>query len=424
MIDSRELEAAGREVQSRELPPPDGDGIFTRVMSRAFDWIVARLPQDRSLPLYNEAPDQHATDYGETAAALEGERGNARRVSAGGALVVSVAVPVQHFKKVLGALMLSADDADIIAALRVFLLVLGVTVLMSLFLARTIAHPVRELAEAADKVRHGYGRPVSIPDLTGRGDEIGDLSAALADMTEALFERLDAIESFAADVAHEIRNPLTSLRSAVESLPVARSPEQRRRLLEIMQDDMARLDRLITDISEASRLDAELSRAETAPVELDRLLRSTVEAYGAIAKSGGPRLVLDLVGEAPLTVDGIEDRLGQVVRNLLDNALSFSPPGAEICLEAGRTGNEIVFAVADHGPGIPEENLEAAFERFYTLRPEGEAFGSHSGLGLSISRQIIEAHDGTIRAENVKDAAGRVTGCRFVVRLPAWRPSR
>jgi two-component system sensor histidine kinase ChvG len=432
MADSLNLEAAGREVVSRALPPPGEEEERPGLLRRAFDWLDDSLPWGAELPLYNEAPDQQAADYGEAAQALTGERDSARRVSAGNILVVSVAVPIQHFKKVLGALMLSADDHDIrqsmrqvrIAAIRVFLVVLGLTVLMSLFLARTIARPVRELAEAADKVRHGYGRRVSIPDLSGRHDEIGDLSEALNDMTQALFERLDAIERFAADVAHEIKNPLTSLRSAVETLPVARNDEQRRRLIEIMQADIARFDRLISDISDASRLDAELSRAETAPVDLGLLLRRTVEAYGAIATPGNPDLILDLAGDGALVVEGIEERLGQVVRNLLDNAFSFSPPDAEIRLEARRQGDHVILAVVDQGPGIPEENLEDVFKRFYTLRPEGEDFGRHSGLGLSISRQIVEAHGGTIRAEIPSDAEGRILGCRVVVQLPARRAAR
>ena len=426
MVDSRNLEAAGREVVSQELPPPGEEENLPGLLRRAYDWLDDSLPGGEGLPLYNEAPDQQAADYGEAAAALAGERGSARRVSAGDILVVSVAVPIQHFKKVLGALMLSAEDDDIresmrqvrLAAIRVFLFVLGLTVLMSLFLARTIARPVRELAEAADKVRHGYGRRASIPDLSRRHDEIGDLSEALSDMTQALFERLDAIERFAADVAHEIKNPLTSLRSAVETLPVARTDEQRRRLIEIMQTDIARFDRLISDISDASRLDAELSRAETAPVDLGRLLRGTVEAYGAIATPGSPKLILDLAGDGGLVVEGIEERLGQVVRNLLDNAFSFSPPGADIRLEAWRQGDYVILAVVDQGPGIPEENLEDVFKRFYTLRPKGEAFGRHSGLGLSISRQIVEAHGGTIEAEIPRDAGGGAVGCRVVVRLP------
>ena len=426
LADSRELGAAGREVQSAILPPQEDGNALLRAAAGLYDWIAARLPADRDLSLYNEAPDQRTEDYRETAEALEGTGGSALRVSADGGLVVSVAVPVQQFKKVLGALMLSADGDDIkqsvrevrLAIFQVFLLALAITVLLSLFLAGTIARPIRRLAEAARKVRPGLGRRPAIPDFTGRRDEIGDLSGALSDMTAALYQRLDAIETFAADVAHEIKNPLTSLQSAVESLPRVKDPEKRDKLIAIMHDDVARLNRLITDISNASRLDAELSRAVTSPVDLGRLLETMVEIYRATAADGLPALELNLRDGSSLTVDGIEDQLGQVVRNLLANAVSFSPPDGVIRLRAARAGGDVVLIIEDQGSGIPEQELEAVFERFYILRPDSEAFGTHSGLGLSISRQIVEAHGGTIRAENAKDAAGRVTGARFTVRLP------
>ncbi len=427
IVDSRELAAAGREVQSAVLPPPGEVSAPVRAVRRAYDWIVARLPQDVGLPLYNEAPDQRAEDYREVAGALAGRAGSALRVGGDGRLVISVAFPVQHFKKVLGALMLSAGSADIghsvrqvrLAIVQVFMLALAITVLLSLFLAGTIARPVRRLAQAARRVRQGHAHRVEIPDFTRRRDEIGELSGALSDMTEALYQRLDAIERFAADVAHELKNPLTSMRSAVESLPHVKNPEQEARLIEIIRDDVTRMNRLITDISEASRLDAELSRAETVPVDIGHLLTTTAEIYRATAGAASPALELAIAESDALVVDGIEDRLGQVVTNLLANTVSFSPPGGGIRLGAARQGAEVVFSVEDQGPGIPERDLEAVFERFYTLRPEGEAFGTHSGLGLSISRQIVEAHGGTIRAENARDALGRVVGARFVVRLPA-----
>ena len=427
LADSRDLAAAGREVQSAILPPPEEGNVVGRAAARVYDWITELLPRDTGLPLYNEAPDQRAEDYDETARALEGEAGAALRVAGERGLVVSVAVPVQHFKKVLGALMLSANDDDIrqsvrevrFAILQVFLLALAITVLLSFYLAGTIARPVRRLAETAREVRHGHGRRVAIADFTGRRDEIGDLSGALLDMTEALYRRIDAIEAFAADVAHEIKNPLTSLRSATESFPRAKTADQRQRLMEIIQDDVARLDRLITDISDASRLDAELSRAENAPVDLGRLLVTTVEIHRATATEGAPTLELDVEDGKPLIVDGIEDRLGQVVRNLIANAVSFSPPQGVIRLELAREGSTAALRVEDQGLGLPEPNLEAVFERFYTLRPPGEAFGTHSGLGLSISRQIVEAHGGTLSAENLRDGSGRITGARFTMHLPA-----
>jgi two-component system sensor histidine kinase ChvG len=269
-------------------------------------------------------------------------------------------------------------------------------------------------------VRRGTGRaPEPIPDFTGRGDEIGDLSAALREMTEALWRRIDAIERFAADVAHEIKNPLTSLRSAVETVSRVANPEQQRRLMQIIQEDVQRLDRLITDISDASRLDAELSRAETAPVEIDRMLTALAEMHEATqVDPGAARLKLEVVGAGHLKVPGIDSRLVQVFRNLLANAVSFSPPGGMIVMRVFREGRFVTVTVEDEGPGIPEGKEQAIFERFYSERPEGEKFGTHSGLGLSISKQIVEAHRGTIRAENRLEDEGQVLGARFIVRLP------
>jgi two-component system sensor histidine kinase ChvG len=426
--DSRELLSAGREVQTAVLPPPGSEpNPMLGAVARIYDWIVERLPRDKGLPLYTEAPDPNVEDYREAAEALQGQTGRALRSRGNGRLVLSAAVPIQQFKKVLGALMLSAGDDDIrhsvrvgrFAIIKVFLLALAITVLLSLFLAGTIARPVRRLAAAARRVRHGQGRRVSIPDFTNRRDEIGELSGALSDMTETLYRRLDAIESFAADVAHEIRNPLTSLQSAVDTLPRTKSEAQRERLLEIIRDDVNRLDRLISDISDASRLDAELSRAVAAPVDLSALLTATVEVYRTTKGRDAPDLELEADQAHPLTVEGIEDRLGQVVDNLLANAISFSPPDGVIRFRLAREGEEVVFSVEDQGPGIPDKNLEAVFERFYTLRPEGEAFGTHSGLGLSIARQIVEAHGGTIEAANLRHPSGRVRGLSFTVRLPA-----
>jgi two-component system sensor histidine kinase ChvG len=233
-------------------------------------------------------------------------------------------------------------------------------------------------------------------------------------MTDALWTRMDAIERFAADVAHEIKNPLSSLRSAVETVARVKDPDQQRRLMAIIQDDVARLDRLITDISGASRLDAELSREETVPVQIDRLLSTLVDIHNETGGKDDPRLILDLAPGAKLRVRGLEERMGQVFRNLIVNAVSFSPPGGIIRVSATREGGVVVVEVEDTGPGIPENRYEEIFDRFYSERPSGEKFGTHSGLGLSISRQIVNAHGGTIRAENRAEG-----GARFIVRLPA-----
>jgi two-component system sensor histidine kinase ChvG len=305
------------------------------------------------------------------------------------------------------------------AIIKLFGVALALTVLLSVYLAGTIARPVRRLAAAAERVRRGSGRKVVIPDFTQRGDEIGELSGALREMTSALWQRMDAIEHFAADVAHEIKNPLTSLRSAVETAARVDDPEKQRRLMRVVLEDVHRLDRLITDISNASRLDAELSRDETALIPLDRLLKTLIDMYRDGPESM-PRLVLDLPEErrAALAVSGAESQLVRVFRNLLDNAISFSPPDGTITVRARSIDDFVRVTVEDEGPGLPEGKLVEIFSRFYTERPAGEAFGQHSGLGLAISKQIVEAHRGSIRAANLCDTAGGVLGACFIVDLP------
>jgi len=342
--------------------------------------------------------------------------------------MVTVAVPIQHFKQIQAVLMLSAPATDIerkvrearFAILEAFGIALAITVLLSLYLAGTIARPVRRLARAAEAVRARPGRKTLIPDFTRRRDEIGELSGALRDMTDALWQRMDAIEQFAADVAHEIKNPLSSVRSAIETLDRVEDLDQRAQLMSIILDDVRRLDRLISDISDASRLDAELSRAEPEPVDLKRLLSALAEVYAAIhaKRAGAARLELALGDEEAVVVPAIENRLVQVMRNLLANAESFSPPSGRIGLALSLDANEATIAVEDDGPGIPSGQLERIFERFYSLRPEGEKFGTHSGLGLSISRQIVEAHGGRLIADNRTDGTGRIQGARFSIILP------
>ncbi len=425
VADSRVLLAAGRNVVLRVLPPPEQTSFGLRFAEAAYNWIIDLFPESEDLPPYEERPDQEADDYQEAIYALGGDAASAVRVQSDGLKVISVAVPVQGLHKVLGAVMLNTESRDIdnlvrserLNILKLFFIVLGVTALLSAFLASTIGRPIRHLANAADRVRRLHGRHISIPDFTGRRDEIGDLSGALRDMTDSLYRRLDAIEAFAADVAHELKNPLTSLRSAVETAERTNDPDKRRRLMQIIAEDVQRLDRLISDISDASRLDAELSRAESAPVDLGLLLKTVVALYAEMADEDGPRFEF-VPGDGDLTVPGLQSRLGQVVRNLLDNAISFSPPGGLIRVSTARDGRTAGFIVEDEGPGMPEDKLDAIFDRFYSERPQAEQFGKHSGLGLSISRQIVEAHGGRIRAENRRTDDGRVAGARFIVELP------
>jgi two-component system, OmpR family, sensor histidine kinase ChvG len=374
---------------------------------------------------------------------------------------VSVAVPIQRMMATRGGLQLSTLGGDIDrviaserwAQLRFFLVLAVVMLVLSLSLANTIAEPVRRLADAAERVRRGIRSRQQIPDFTARSDEIGHLSRALREMTQALYKRLDAIESFAADVAHELKNPLTSLRSALETLPRVNAGHSRDRLIAVMQHDVRRLDRLISDISDASRLDAELTRGDAGPVDVAALLRAVVSMAQDSPRSNGARIELSVPvrrgknARADYFVLGNDSRIAQVVTNLIDNACSFSDPGGVVRVALERTPaqgapegeapvDRVAITVDDDGPGIPPHALERIFERFYTDRPN-QGFGQNSGLGLSISRQIVEAHGGRIWAYNrpAKSACARVAelgrdnpdepvrhgaGARFVVELPAF----
>ena len=426
IADSFMLHGPGGDVRVVELPPLAAGSVVGRLdglYNRIFDWLLGMS----DLPPYADVADPTAKTFEEVREALRGSAARRIRVAGDGTPVLSVAVPVQRYRQILGTLLLTRDGHEITEAvydrrrdiLLVFGIALALTVVLSLYLAGTIARPIRRLAAAADRVRHGKGRDFEIPDFTHRDDEIGDLSEALRAMTEALRARLDAIEGFAADVSHEIKNPLTSLRSAVETVARVEDSEQRKKLMSIVLDDIQRMDRLITDISDASRLDAELSREETEPVDVRRLLELIVEARRATDEADRPRFDIAAPGGGRLLVTGLEDRLGQVFRNLIGNAASFSPPGGAVNLAARREDDWILVEVADEGPGIPPGSLENVFNRFYSERPAGEKFGTHSGLGLSISRQIIEAHGGEIWAENRIGGRGQVLGARFLIRLPA-----
>lgn len=422
VADSRRLLPA-QQVYIQELPPP---GPSAKAWpDRLYDWIAPILSSRGELDLYVEDPRQSARNYAEVLHAFGGAATFKVRRTARGHLLLSVALPVQRLKRVLGIFMLSVEATDIDDAVReqrlvilgIFGTALTVTILLSLFLAATIAHPVRKLAESADQVRRGVNRRAMVPDFTRRKDEIGDLSGALRDMTNALYQRMEEIEKFAADVSHEIKNPLTSLRSAAETFERTDDPEIRGRLARIIQDDVARLDRLITDISDASRLDAELSRTESEPIDLSDLLTEVVDFYRARKTSDSPAFDLKLEKNAQFNMLGIGDRLSQVFQNLIDNALSFSPAVSRVTVSAEREGDWITITVEDDGPGIPANDLTVIFDRFYTARPGTEEFGKHSGLGLSIAKQIIEAHGGTITAANREPDGDGATGAKFVVRL-------
>jgi two-component system sensor histidine kinase ChvG len=429
ILDSRNLYGRG-DVLRFDLPSPTAEqpGLMERTFIAIRRWLGRG-----DLPLYKELGPENGKGYPEITQALNGLHASMVRINDRGEVIVSVAVPVQRFRAVRGALMLSTQGADIddmveaerLAIVKVFLVAAAVMIVLSMLLAGTIAGPVRKLADGAERVRRRIRTRVEIPDFTRRKDEIGHLSGALRDMTGALYARIEAIESFAADVAHELRNPLTSLRSAVETLPMAKTDANRKRLLDVIEHDVRRLDRLISDISDASRLDAELQRQEAAPVDLAQLLSALVAAANEVRKDD-VNVTLAFEGGTPaqFKVPGHDSRIGQVVSNLIDNARSFSAPGATVRITARKLKRDVEIVVDDDGPGIRPDALDKVFERFYTDRPH-QGFGQNSGLGLSISQQIVEAHGGRIWVENrtAPAAAGetepRVLGARFVVRLPA-----
>jgi two-component system sensor histidine kinase ChvG len=428
LLDSRNLYSRG-DVLRYELPPLRRDDT---AVERTWNAFLKRL----GLRGQNQPPEEAGPPDGrslpEVQQALAGTRASVVRLNDNRETIVSVAVPVQRFQAVRGVLLLSTLGGDIdaiikserFALLQVFLIAAGVMVVLSVLLAGAIVGPVRRLAEAAERVRSGKSRQ-EIPDFTSRSDEIGHLSGALRDMTRALYNRIEAIERFAADVAHELKNPLTSLRSAVETLPLAKSDDSRKRLTAIIQHDVRRLDRLISDISDASRLDAELARADAERVDVKKLVQTVVSVANERRHEHDPYIRLTLnpsfQGGPDCFVAGHDSRLGQVVNNLIDNARSFSPPDREIRVTLRRNKKAVEIVVEDDGPGIPPHALERVFERFYTDRPD-QGFGQNSGLGLSISRQIVEAHGGRIRAENrlgppAEDGEPTRLGARFVVSL-------
>lgn len=436
ILDSDRLYSRG-QILRYDLPPltQEEKNWFSQTWQKFRNWFW-----QNDLPLYTETPDGLGTSYSEVVTALTGGPGSKTRRTSNGDTIVSVAVPVQRFRAVLGVLLLSTEAGDIdkiiekerLAIVRVFGVAAAVSALLSILLASTIASPLRRLSAAAERVRLGVKSREQIPDFSDRRDEIGHLSTSLRDMTNSLYARIEAIESFAADVSHELKNPLTSLRSAVETLPLIKTEDQRTRLMDVIQHDVRRLDRLISDISDASRLDAELARDDSENVDLGELLQTYYDNYKNMSdntKMSVPELNLHIEkppaatglrkrSNSSLTVSGHKGRLGQVLANLIENARSFVPKeNGKIDLELKRIGNSIQISIQDNGPGIPEENTIRIFERFYTDRPGTESFGQNSGLGLSITQQIVEAHGGTITAGNVDPEKG--TGAVFRVVIPA-----
>lgn len=392
---------------------------------RKIAWAFSYIPD---LPVEaNTKPPFNIADYPEVKIALKGNTSVFLRRSHNKdyTLTISTAAPIKQYRRVYGAIQLLKDSRQIDLALeriyrQIFIIsVIALTIMMilSLWLATTIAMPLNRLANAANRIRMNKDRKAQIPDLSRRQDEIGHLASNLRAMTETLWQRMEAIESFAADVAHELKNPLTSLQSAVETLSLAQKPEQKERLTKIIKQDIERLNRLITDISDASRLDAELLRVTTETVEIKKLTRDILELYQATGHKD--KIIkfqeIDKTRKSEIFVAAHQNRLVQVIRNLITNAMSFAPDQSTIILKMQLKNSNLILEVIDEGPGIPENALEKIFSRFYSERPKQEAFGNHSGLGLSISRQIVETYNGTLTAHN---KTGNQTGAIFRITLP------
>lgn len=390
-----------------DITDDDWEQQFARWLDRTVDTIVAAEPvQD-----YVEPEAQEADAWPELARARELGLSQVRLYDwRDGTPVITAAAPVGLNGATLLTVRNAVDITDSVRAARTtlffaMLLVMAASALLSLFLARTIVTPLRQLARAAVRVRQGREREVEVPRLPQRSDEIGLLARAVSDMTGALRQRIDAVDSFAADVAHEIKNPLASLRSAIDTMPRVEDPALRAELTQIAAHDVRRIDRLVTEIAAASRVDAEISRATLEKVDLAELFANLIRSREDRGMNGGRRLELDVADGARLRVMGVPGQLERVAENLIDNAVSFSPESGVVRVTIRQTGRHVVTEVCDEGPGIAPERREDVFRRFHSDRPEGESFGNHSGLGLAIGRAIAEAHDGSLTAEARPDGA-------------------
>lgn len=440
VVDSHMLSGPGGSVQIIDLAPPD-DSLYTiQILKKFTAFLISLLPDRRVLPVYPDIEIMNANDNVDSADAMIGKVSISVWTNEEGRILLSAAAPILKDKEILGSVLLTRVAKDIedgvievwFDIMRVFIGTLMITILLSIYLSGAIAKPLKKLAKAAEKIRTDHSRTVEIPDFSHRHDEIGDLSIVLRDMTEELSERMKSIESFAADVAHELKNPLTSLKSAVETAAIVKKKSDREKLLDIVLHDVERLDRLITEISHASRLDTELSREEFTPVNMKETMESILEIYRdpmertdknvnknniSVKTSDDIHIILNHDESEDYFVLGVEVRLAQVFQNLLNNALSFSKQDSIIKMELSTRLNAVIISVEDEGPGIPENKLDTIFERFYSERPDHEEYGRHSGLGLSICQQIIEAHQGRIFVENRKDLSGKVLGAKFTVIL-------
>jgi len=432
LIDSRDFDSnqvVVEDIMSKKI----GISDFWEVVNSKVRILLDKIQKRDALEEYYEVENEMATDYPEVLEAIDGEVSSRIRRFDKDLDIITVAVPIQRFRRVLGALMVSVDTKDVYDAvqdirmniIQFFCASLIITLLVSLFLAKTIVRPILRLARSADTI--SLGGKSNIPDLSFRNDEIGDLSRSIRDMTTVLEKQIDAVANFAADVSHELKNPITSMRSAIETMDYAKTEEDTKKLKAIISDDVKRLDRLITDISDISRLDAEMSHAKMKQLNLTALLETMVNIYLSTQKDNIPNIIMEIKKRrfklrdgsiSPYFVRGLDGQLSQVIRNIIDNAISFSKVNSNIWIKMQRRNAMVEIIVEDEGIGIPINKLVNIFDRFYSERPIGEAFGKHSGLGLNICKQVVDAHGGEIYAENRYNKSKNIVGARFVVLLP------
>ncbi len=432
LSDSRLLLEPGGLVQIEELPPPATfPNIFTRNLLNMFDKFTFLFFSNlKTLNIAGEVITYPTPNlWSQIDQTFEGQKLFHVGISKGSVDKISVAVPVQRYKQVLGALILNFNPLAInesvflvrLQILQISMIALVITIFLSIYLAKTIAQPINKLVKTANNVSQGLSREYSILNLSKRDDEIGELAKALQDMTDSLWTRMDLVEQFSADVAHEIKNPLTSIKSAIETAVKIDDANQRKTLMKIVMEDVNRLDRLITDISELSRVDAELSKANFLEVNLSQTLRSFEQLYNQTVADKGSKILITLHKPNSFFVMGIEDRLVQVLRNLVENAQSFSPTHDIIRIDAHKIDNKVQIIVEDNGPGVAPESLDRIFQRFYQDRQRKEEFGNHSGLGLNICEQIVELHNGKIWAENITNKNNQILGARFIIEFPSLK---
>jgi len=444
IADSSKLDGPGGEIDVTPLAPPDAkpQNDTPNTLKKMARWVLKIFTQRKELPRYPETNLKHAKHHPNVLDAINGSGSISVWNNNEKQIILSTTAPIRNNGTIIGGILMNRRGHDIEEDLGkvwsniliIFSGTLVITTILSIYLSGVIARPLRKLAKAAEAVRRGKSKAAEIPDLSDRNDEIGELSIALRQMTNALWERMDTIENFAADVSHELKNPLTSLRSAIETLTIVKDEAKQNKLMRIIEHDLERLDRLISDISMASRLDAELSREATETVNLKTVLNNLIERYKTPLERSKEQnsatwdnkatlenqtITLDSSENKDIIVPGRESRLTQVFENLIVNALSFSPENGTITISVKPKLGHVIITIEDQGPGIPETKLETIFDRFYSERPDHEQYGQHSGLGLSICRQIIFALDGRITAENITDQNTEVTGARFSIILPS-----